>query len=154
MVEHEDPAYSPSEVLDRACTLAGMVAMLSVEQDYPDADADGRRELADSYDFFARVYFRRHPQAHTAAEHWHWRARQVEAFFPDPSVDDIAGAAADKRKGHIRRLLGGTVLLFGRPYEELTFREFSVARSIALERHYALNWLWDGAPWDEVLTDT
>lgn len=44
--------------------------------------------------------------------------------------------------------------LYGKPYDALTFEEFSRARSIALERHRAINWIWDGKPWDEVTTDT
>lgn len=93
-------------------------------------------------------------RAQTEAEKWHWRARQVEGYFRDPSVDALTGKAAEKRKQTIRRALGETISLFGKRYEDLTFREWSIARSIASERHHALNWLWDGGPWDDVVTDT
>lgn len=44
--------------------------------------------------------------------------------------------------------------LFGKPYYKLTEEEYSIATSIAMERHYTLNWLcgystdWDTTPID------
>jgi hypothetical protein len=88
----------------------------------------------------------------TDAERWHWRANQTRSWFRDPSVD--ANIGSPKRTQAIRRALGEDTTLFGKPYEELTFKEWSLARSIAHERHHALVWLWDGGHWDDVVADT
>lgn len=88
------------------------------------------------------------------AERWHWRARQAQGYFANPSVDTLTGKAADRRKHGLRQALGENAHLFGKPYEDLTFQEWSLAWSIASERHHALKWVWDGGPWDEVITDT
>ena len=83
----------------------------------------------------------------TEAERWHWRARQAEALFAhgEPSL---------RQRGLVGSAVGKDARLFGKPYEQLRFEEFSVARSIAMERHRAIRWIWDGEPWDEVTTDT
>ncbi|MBS2028514.1 MAG: DUF4272 domain-containing protein [Deltaproteobacteria bacterium] len=81
------------------------------------------------------------------AERWHGRARRVQGFFS-------AGLAPAQLAQMITRALGEPIQLGGMPYEALTFEQYSLARSIALERHHAFNWIFDGAPWDDVLTDT
>jgi len=85
--------------------------------------------------------------AWTEAERWHWRSVHVRAYFA-PQQD------ASRRPEMIALALDEPVQLFGKPYASLSFQDFSQAHSIALERHYAFNWLFDGDPWDEVSTDT
>src|SRR5579871_4960160 len=45
---------------------------------------------------------------------------------------------------------------FGNPYWDISEEEYSIATSIAVERHQALNWICGRAPnnrWDETPTD-
>lgn len=236
MIDYEKPACTAPEVLERACALAGIVTVYTVEKTYPQASPSDRQELSKSYDSLSRVYRSTPPtgvqlsptervilekpigtwsdadklnvgwrtecaavlgwavgvidtlapydqmaaydcirpltdydirkgnvtlrapelldQALKDAEQWHWRARQVQPYFPSSSIDTLTGQAAGRRRDIIRRALGDESRLFEKPYEELTFMEWSLACSIASERHHALSWLWDGGPWDEVITDT
>ena len=53
--------------------------------------------------------------------------------------------------------IGDDFPAFGKPYRELTNEEFSIATSVATERHRALNWVSGRAPrnsWAETPTDT
>lgn len=51
--------------------------------------------------------------------------------------------------------IDGDFPAFDKAYREATAEESEVLRSIALERHYTLNWLCGmGEDWDEVPTDT
>jgi len=46
---------------------------------------------------------------------------------------------------------------FGRAYRDLSSDEWAAVKSIAMERHFALNWLCGYAPengWDDTPTDT
>lgn len=104
----------------------------------------------------------------TDAVRWHSRARRIEGFFQEE--DEAVGIVLSDRdvEGELRHrtqrssavsdamraALGERVNAFGTPYETLSFVEFSKARSIARERHYALNWIWDGGAWDDVSMDT
>jgi hypothetical protein len=59
--------------------------------------------------------------------------------------------------GDFEAPIDGDFPAFGKPYRDLTEAEFSVAMSIALERHRALNWLCGYAPGNrgrETPTDT
>lgn len=236
MDDYETPARGASEVLERACALAGLVVAFTMERDYPRVAPRELPTFARDYSHLTRVYRSTPPtglvlspnerailekplgawsaadqlnmgwrtegaallgwavgvidtlapydqmvpfdwirpltdltirkrsvtlraskdldRALTEAANWHWRARQVEGHFRDPSVDALTDKAANRRKETMRAALRERVYLFGKPYEELTFKEWSLARSIASERHYALTWLWDEKPWDEVDTDT
>jgi hypothetical protein len=82
----------------------------------------------------------------TEAERWHWCARQVEPY--------VSKGITDRQRVTMRTALGAPVSLYGESYHALSFDQFSRARSIAMERHRAINWIWDGEPWDEVTTDT
>ncbi|HWZ93114.1 MAG TPA: DUF4272 domain-containing protein, partial [Polyangiaceae bacterium] len=100
--------------------------------------------------------------ARSTAELWHWRARtwqlvQQGRSFPGNaqaraagfhSFDDVvrfaAKGAADK--GTIPEPLDEDFPAFGKPYRNLSGDEWSQARSIAMERHFALNWLCGYAP--------
>jgi hypothetical protein len=91
-------------------------------------------------------------QAEEEAEKWHWRATQVRGYFAQPGARPAR--PVPRRAELIRSALGDDVKLFGKRYEALSAEQFSLANSIARERHYALEWIWNGEPWDEVTTDT
>ncbi len=99
-----------------------------------------------------------------AARLWHWRARtaqlQTEGSVELPerwrSFDQLVAAAAMRgyEDGVLPAPLRGDFGAFGKIYRHLDGDERARARSIAAERHYALNWLLDSSDWDEVRTDT
>jgi hypothetical protein len=102
--------------------------------------------------------------ARNIAELWHWRARTrqlQEQGYKAPedfgSFDEIVKIAA--RLAHenddIPPPIDDDFPAFGKAYRDLSEEEYSRANSIAMERHYALNWLCGYAEgWDEVPTDT
>lgn len=111
--------------------------------------------------------------ARDLAELWHWRARTRQLVesgrpFPDSkefreaglsSYDDIVRVAAAKAasEGRIPPLIDGDFPAFGSAFRSLGAAQYAEARSIAAERHFALNWLCGYAPkheWDETPTDT
>jgi hypothetical protein len=64
-------------------------------------------------------------------------------------------ADAAHKAGEIPAPVDGDFPLFGKAYGALTEDEYGIAHSIAMERHYAFNWLCGYAPdWDSVRTDT
>jgi len=104
----------------------------------------------------------------TLAELWHWRSRTrelVEEKRPFPadipqfkSYDEIVrfSAKAANKKDSLG-ILEEDFAAMGKAYRDLTDEEWSSVRSIAYERHFALNWLCGYAPgnrWDETPTDT
>lgn len=109
--------------------------------------------------------------ARSAAELWNWRSRTrelQEGGFQLPeemkkpglgSLDDIIRltAAHALNEGTIRRSIDGDFAARGAAYRDLPADAFSEVRSIALERHRALNWLCGHAPdnaWDETPVET
>jgi hypothetical protein len=103
-------------------------------------------------------------RARDIAELWHWRARtrqlQEQGYKPPDefgSLDEIVRTAARvaHKDGDIPRPIEGDFPAFGKAYRDLTEEEYSRTTSIAMERHFALNWLCGYAEdWDEVPTDT
>jgi hypothetical protein len=102
-------------------------------------------------------------RAREIAELWHWRSRtrrlQEEGRRPEAELDaivrQVAPRAADD--GMIGPAISGDFPAFGKAYRDLTVEEWSSAQSIAMERHFAFNWLCGLAPdneWDETPTDT
>lgn len=108
-----------------------------------------------------------------AAELWHWRSRTRELVergdvFPVNDAlrsagihgfDDVIARAAHAaaEAGDIESVLERDFPARGKPYRDLDDAEWSEVRSIAIERHFALNWLCGRAPknrWDETPTDT
>jgi len=96
---------------------------------------------------------------------WHWRARTSELAdagavgLPEQysTFDQLIAATA--MRGHEQGLLPvplrGDFKAYGKVYRHLSASERAEARSIALERHHALNWLCGlGADWDGVPLDT
>ncbi len=102
------------------------------------------------------------------AELWHWRARtrQLQESGRMPSVieggltiEKVLRLSATKaaENGALPAPIGDDFPAFGKAYRDLTKEEFSIATSIAMERHRALNWLCGFAPgnrWVETPTDT
>lgn len=94
---------------------------------------------------------------------WHWRAdvrrRQDESQDPQEKESLAAearqAAAAAFGRGELPELIGGDFPVFGKAYGDISADEFNEANSIAVERHYALNWLCGyAADWDVVPTDS
>jgi hypothetical protein len=88
------------------------------------------------------------------AELWHWRSRTRELIergeSPPPEVrangfttfeDIIRAAASAAAKDGVTAIASGDFSLKGKAYRDLTDEELSEVRSIAVERHFALNWL-------------
>ncbi|MFL5352725.1 DUF4272 domain-containing protein [Archangium sp.] len=95
-------------------------------------------------------------RAQEEAERWYWRATAAMPYFANARGGWFArfGKSARWRAEMVRRAIGEEATLFGKEYARLSPEQFWTARSIARERLYALNWIWDGADWDDVLVDT
>jgi hypothetical protein len=112
-------------------------------------------------------------RARSTAELWHWRARarrlaeQGKAFPHSPQTikagirtfDDVVRITARRaaERGTIPTPIDQDFPLHGKPFRDAPAEEFAVASSIAMERHFALNWLCGFAPgarWDDTPTDT
>ena len=111
--------------------------------------------------------------ARDTAELWHWRSRtrqmveRGDSFPDDPQIqaagyrsfDDVVRASARNaaQKGIITACIAEDFPAKGKAYRELSNQEWSEMRSIAMERHHALNWLCGYARnnrWDETPTET
>ena len=105
-------------------------------------------------------------RARAIAELWHWRSRtrqlQQDGYVPregQPSLDAIVRTVAPRMaaEGMLPSVIDEDFPVLGRAYRDLADEEWATARSIAMERHYALNWLCGYAPgneWDETPTET
>jgi hypothetical protein len=94
---------------------------------------------------------------------WHWRSRTTQlqrerVKLPKAyDVKMIIRMAAEKayEQAAIPRPVGGDFPAFGKAYARLREQEYSLATSIAVERHFALNWLCGySEDWDQTPTDT
>jgi hypothetical protein len=86
--------------------------------------------------------------AREQARQWHRRAMRAERFFAHAMGRAPRGATPPRSEPErIRKAIGGDIVLFGKPYSTLNAEEFSKAKSIAIERFHALNWLCDGGAW-------
>lgn len=99
-----------------------------------------------------------------AAAFWHWRARtemlRRQGFTP-PAGDTFEAcikraAEAAVKKGYVAKMIAGDVPAGGKSYGKLTDKQYADAHSVAIERHYALNWLCGSSEgdWDSTRTDT
>ena len=105
-------------------------------------------------------------RAREIAELWHWRSRtrqlQEDGYTPregQPPLDTIVRTVATRMAadGMLPTAIDGDFPVLGRAYRDLADDQRATARSIAVERHFALNWLCGYAPeneWDETPTDT
>jgi len=111
--------------------------------------------------------------ARGTAELWLWRARTrqiIEEGKPFPqsaqllkaglkSYDDIVRVTAKLalKRGTVREIIDEDFAILGKAYRSASTEEYTLARSIATERLFTLNWLCGRAPegrWDETPTDT
>jgi hypothetical protein len=110
-------------------------------------------------------------RARAAAELWHWRSRTRELQqggfnLPDDlkkpglqTLDDVIRltAAHAMNEGTIARVIDHDFPAREKAYRALTDEEWSEVRSIAVERHRALNWLAGRAPghrWEDTTVET
>ena len=109
-------------------------------------------------------------RARTIAELWHWRSRTRQLAeegrrfpgvpgFPVKSWDDVVRYTAPQAVAHgfLPHAVNEDFPAFGRAYRDLTADEWAHVRSIAMERHFALNWLCGYAPgnqWSLTPTET
>jgi len=117
-------------------------------------------------EFMSRVRSRPYQEISAAreiSELWHWRSRTTQLQRERvklPKAYDlkmIIRMAADRayEQGAIPRPVGGDFPAFGKAYARLREQEYSLATSIAMERHLALNWLCGySEDWDQAPTDT
>jgi hypothetical protein len=101
------------------------------------------------------------------AELWHWRCRTHQLIEsghkfaelpPETTIDGIIKMAANQA-GQVHDFvpIDDDFPAFAKPFRNATDQEFLLLRSIAQERHKALNWLCGYAPgnrWSETPTDT
>lgn len=137
-----DKQFTPQETIKPLNLFAPTKTFLEKADLRPDAEIEKARDLA---------------------ELWHWRARtrrlQEDGIEPEDGSDLTqtvhTAAAAAYQNGDIPEPIDGDFPVFGKAYAELSQDEYVVATSIAVERHYALNWLCGYASdWDCVPTDT
>ena len=104
-------------------------------------------------------------RARETARLWHWRVRThtlkdiPEIQVPEPwqSFDQLVATVAMRAREQklIPPPLHGDFPAFGMAYRELSDEQQTEIRSIAFERHRALNWLCgEGATWADTPTDT
>jgi hypothetical protein len=103
-------------------------------------------------------------KARLTAETWHWRSRTTllqkspDKYKPpeDLTFQQIISMSVEwAQKEGLFKPIGDDYPAFGKPYSELSDDEWSTMTSIAMERHYGLNWLCGySADWDNVPTDT
>jgi hypothetical protein len=148
--------------------LSVLDAMPAYDTEFPEkVHMEGVGWLRPASEFLSEVKVRSPEEigrARDIAELWHWRARtrqlQEQGYkAPDEfgSLDEIVKMAARlaRENGDIPPPIDDDFPAFGKAYRDLTEGEYSRATSIAMERHYALNWLCGYAEdWDEVPTDT
>jgi hypothetical protein len=100
-----------------------------------------------------------------SARLWHWRARTTSLQeagtleLPEryATFDQLIAATAMRgyEQGVLPAPMRGDFRAYGKVYRHLTPEQHAEAHSIAVERHYALNWLCgEGETWDDVPLDT
>lgn len=137
-----DRQFTPQETIRTLNLFAPIGSFLEKASLRPKAEIDRMRDLAAL---------------------WHWRAeirrRQDGAGNPDETAalaEEVQQAASRAcERGEFPELIDGDFPAFGKAYTDLSADEYSQANSIAVERHYALNWLCGYSPdWDAVPTDS
>lgn len=102
-------------------------------------------------------------KARDLAELWHWRSRTTQlikdGLYDDPEeLDEIVRmtAKAAKENGDIPTPIDGDFPAQGKAYRDLSAEEYNLVTSIAMERHFSLNWVcgYSEGGWDKTPTDT
>jgi len=158
----------------RAESLGCLAWCLSVVRDLPPYDTQFKPEevlplIPDTVADFAQKASLRDRSvieaARNLAELWHWRSRtrqlQEKGYLAkdgQPSLTDIVAMVAERAAADsLFRPIDGDFPAFGKAYRALSADEWSQVQSIAMERHFALNWICGLAPdneWEETPTDT
>ena len=163
---------------------AAMVLMwaLDMTEEMPYYDTESERSLlqkipsAFTPEFASSAVLRPRDEigrARDVAEFWNWRSRTRQLIedgteFPNDQKSEALGirsfdgivrfsAREGNRRGDLPELINGDFPAMGKAYRDLDDDEWSTVSSIAMERHFALNWLSGYAPnnnWDETPTDT
>jgi hypothetical protein len=170
-------AWSDRDLIDagwRTESLGVMLWALSVYDDLPPYDAqfedvpDHVPLLGPAARFLEETSLRPADEiarARDLAELWHWRSRTTQlqadddfkSSHPELELDEIVRetARAAREAGDIPEPIDQDFPAFGKPYRDLSTEEYEEATSIAMERHFALNWLCGySRDWDETPTDT
>lgn len=171
---------TPQQVIDGSWRLESAICLMWALRLLPEIPPYDRQAMSD---ILGRIPYKRpwvfvrsaqlRPQAEIErardlAEMWHWRSRarqlEDEGFEPPvgsgvASLQEIVSLTAHKmaNAGMITAAREGDFPAFGKPYRALEEKEWLEVRSIAIERHQALNWLSGLAPgnrWDETPTAT
>ena len=137
------------------------------------ATADEDRFFAELNEIFSDPLFRQidlpKQELRDLAELWHWRSRtrRLQEEGRMPTILDSRGLTIERllqlssakaaEEGMAPPPIDGDFPAFGKPYRSLTRDEFSIATSIAMERHRAFNWMCGYAPgnrWAYTPTET
>lgn len=141
MLPEWDTQFTPQETIKPLNLFAPTKAFLDKVSLRPEAEVEKARDLAELWHWRARV----------------WKAQQrgpVSAIGIDLQQAVLAAAAEAFENNKISELIDGDFPIFGKAYSTLTAEEHAEANSIAIERHYALNWLCGYAEdWDAVPTE-
>lgn len=102
-------------------------------------------------------------KARNVAEMWNWRCRvktlQEEGTVPPPEGSTYEEAIKKSAKNAYRRKdiskpIDGDFPILGKAFRDLTEEEYPIVSAIAMERHFALNWLCDLSDnWDDTPTE-
>ena len=99
------------------------------------------------------------------AEFWNWRSRtrmmRMQGMIP-PDGDTFEAVVARAlesavKDGYVDETTDGDISVNGVPYRDLPDENWASLASVAMERHYALNWLCgcaNGNDWDQTPLDT
>ncbi len=83
------------------------------------------------------------------AVRWRRRAAKAKRFFAHALGTAKLGPQPPKSNpDRIRKAIGGDVPIFGKLYSTINADEFSIVRSVSIERNSALRWLCEGGPWE------
>ncbi|MBX4205883.1 DUF4272 domain-containing protein [Candidatus Microgenomates bacterium] len=102
-------------------------------------------------------------KARDSAQHWHWRSRTTQIMndgIKPPNnltFQEIIKASVELgyKEDWNPKPIDNDFPAFGKAYKDLKVEEYSIVTSIAMERHFALNWLMGySSDWDEMSTPT
>lgn len=173
---HEQEKFAADAELEREKFWAPLVPRLPTWDTMANHDLLKTIPPPDVAGFIASARLREQSEidrARDVAELWHWRSRTRQLseegrLWPADeklhaagfrSFDDVVRftARSAAKEGTIPAPIDEDFPAKGKAYRDLSEQEWSEVRSIALERHFALNWLCGHAPanrWDETPTDT
>lgn len=103
-------------------------------------------------------------KARNVAEMWNWRSclttLQTEGKVLPPEGSTYAeiikkAAKNAQRRKDISKTIDGDFPAMGKAFRDLTEEEYAIVSTVAMERHFGLNWLCDFSDnWDDTPTET